>query len=95
MVQLRRYFFFKKWQKLGWSDDAKRDKKEDGRSSEKGYRLLSYASPQRKYYTPYGKIFFQMLWDINYICKGYTVRPGPFQKRRRENIMGLREDKSP
>ena len=30
-------------------------------SSEKGYRLLSYVCPQRKYYTPYGKIFFQIL----------------------------------
>ena len=31
--------------------------------SKKGYRLLSYVCPQRKYYTPYGKIFFQILWD--------------------------------
>ena len=30
-------------------------------SSEKGYPLLSYVCFQRKYYTPYGKIFFQML----------------------------------
>ena len=29
-------------------------------SSVKGYRLLSYVCPQRKYYTPYGKIFFQI-----------------------------------
>ena len=29
--------------------------------SEKGYRLLSYVCPQRKYYTPYGKIFFHIL----------------------------------
>ena len=29
--------------------------------SEKGYRLLSYVCPQRKYYTPYGKIFSQIL----------------------------------
>ena len=29
--------------------------------SKKGYRLPSYVCPQRKYYTPYGKIFFQIL----------------------------------
>ena len=34
-------------------------------SSEKGYRLLSYVCPQRKYYTPYGKIFFQIFSGIN------------------------------
>ena len=34
-------------------------------SSEEGYRLLSYVCPQRKYYIPHGKIFFQMLRDIN------------------------------
>ena len=28
--------------------------------SEKGYRLLSYVSPQRKY-APYGKTFYQIL----------------------------------
>ena len=30
-------------------------------SGKKGYRLLSYVCPQRKYYTPYGKMFFQIL----------------------------------
>ena len=84
MVQLRRYFFFKKWQKLGWSDDAKRDKKEDGRSSEKGYRLLSYASPQRKYYTPYGKILFQVFWGIN-VKATHNCSSGPvFKKKKRK-----------
>ena len=30
-------------------------------SNENGYSLLSYVCPQRKYYTPYAKIFFQIL----------------------------------
>ena len=61
MVQLGRYFFFLKMPKI-WVGQTtlNGEKKEDGRSSEKGYRLLSYASPQRKYFTPYGKILFHI-----------------------------------
>ena len=61
MVQLGRYFFFLKMPKI-WVGQTtlNGEKKEDGRSIEKGYRLLSYASPQRKYFTPYGKILFQI-----------------------------------
>ena len=61
MVQLRRYFFFfendKNWVR---QTTLNGEKKEYGRSSEKGYRLLSYVCPQRKYFTPYGKILFQI-----------------------------------
>ena len=64
-------------------------------SGKKGYRLFSYVCPQRKYYTPYGKMFFQILWGIN--VKATHNCSGPFkkQKKRKENIMGLWEDKNP
>ena len=52
-------------------------------SSEKGYRLLSYVCPQRKYYTPYGKIFFQILWGIN-VKATHNCSSGPVWKERKE-----------
>ena len=66
-------------------------------SSVKGYHLLSYVFPQRKYYTPYGKLFFQILpWGINakatHNCSSGLVSKN---KKRKENIMGLRGDQSP
>ena len=50
-------------------------------SSVKGYRLLSYIYPQRRYYTPYSKVFFQIFWGINV-------------KAKNNCLSGLREDKS-
>ena len=45
-------------------------------SSEEGYRLLSCVCPQRKYYTPYAKIFFQISWAIN-VKATHNCSPGP------------------
>ena len=52
-------------------------------SSENGYSLFSYVCPQRKYNTPYGKIFFQTLSGIN-VKASITVRPGPFKKKKKK-----------
>ena len=65
-------------------------------SSEKGYRLITvYVCPQRKYYTPYGKIFFQILWGIN-VKATHNCSSGPVQKKmkRKENIMAYGRQKS-
>ena len=50
--------------------------------SEKGYRLLSYVSPQRKYAT-YGKTFYQILWGCIMQRPYIAVRQGPFIKNRK------------
>ena len=50
-------------------------------SGENGYSLFSYVCPQRKYNTPYGKIFFQTLSGIN-VKASITVRPGPLLKKK-------------
>ena len=55
-------------------------------SSVKGYRLLSYVYPQRKYYTPYGKIFFQKLWGIN--CSFGLVKKKEEKKRKYNGLKG-------
>ena len=46
------FFFLKKAEVWVGQTTLNGEKKEDGRSSEKGYRLLSYVCPQRKYFTP-------------------------------------------
>ena len=52
--------------------------------------------PQRKYYTPYGKIFVQILWDrISVKAKLLVWACLKKKKKRIENIMGLRKDKIP
>ena len=56
-------------------------------SSEEGYRLLSYVCPQRKYYTPHGKIFFQMLWGIN--VKATLFVRARLKKKKKRKCNGL------
>ena len=65
-------------------------------TSKKGYRLPSCVCPQRKYYSPYGKIFVQILWDrISVKAKLLVWACLKKKKKRKENIMGLRKDKIP
>ena len=49
-------------------------------SSVKGYLLLSYVCPQRKCYTPYVKISFQISWGIN-VKATHNCSSGPLQKK--------------
>ena len=66
-------------------------------NSVNGYRLLSYVCPHRKY-SPYGKTFYQILWGINEKAT-HNCSSGPVKKKnkkkRKENMMGLREHKIP
>ena len=64
-------------------------------SWEKGYRLLSYVCLKRKNYTPYGKIFFQILWGINvkatHNCSSGPVKKKEKRKKRKYNGLTRRQ----